>query len=71
MTTYTAEIPNSILWDRGAIDDLLGMGAITITFTYETSSRASAIQELSHEFDWRNMDREFWDKRLSGKRGTR
>lgn len=71
MTTYTAEIPNSILWDRAAIEDLLGAGAITVTYTYEASSRTAAIRELGDEFDWRNMDRTFWDQRLSGKRGTR
>ena len=67
MTEYQAKLPWNA--DMETITALREVGAVRLMFEVEADSRRSAIRDLTAEYEWRGLDRDWWDRHLSGRRG--
>lgn len=64
--TYRAELPWTL--SPEFIEDLRRVGKVRMILEVDAPSRADAIRTLGDEYEWRGMDRDYWNEHLSGKR---
>ena len=67
MAEYRAILPPNVGME--IITALREVGAVVLVFEVEADSRRSAIRDLAAEYEWRGLDRDWWDRHLSGRRG--